>query len=404
MTNKLHEFQPFSRRGREKRPHRRHAPRHHPHRRICLAARRQLAGGVQGSRRLLDPAIRAHLEAENAYQAALMADTAELRKTAVRGDEGPHQGGRFLRADEGRAVRLRLVLQDGGEQPRYLPHAARRRRGGRSSSTATSKAEGKAYFRLGGVDHSTDHRRLLWAYDDKGSEFFTLRVRDLATGTDLADQVADTGGGGVWNADNDGFFYTRLDANHRPSKIFYHALGTTPRDDRLVYEETDPGFFMNVGGTPLERLDLHRHQRPRDLANTGCIPTSDPTAEPKLVAPRETGLRIRPRGRRRRLLHPDQCRRRQGFQDHDGAGRRPAPRKLDRARAARAGPADPVGARLQGFPGPAGAQGRPAAHRRARPRERRGAHRSPSTRRPIRSACRAPTNTTPTSCASPIRR
>ena len=46
--------------------------------------------------------------------------------------------------------------------------------------------------------------------------------------------------------------------------------------------------------------------------------------------------------------------------------------------------------------GPARAQGRPAAHRHPRPRERRGAHRSPSTRRPFRSACRVPTNTTPT--------
>ena len=43
-----------------------------------------------------------------------------------------------------------------------------------------AEAEGKPYFRLGGVDHSADHRKLLWAFDDKGSEFYTLRVRDLA--------------------------------------------------------------------------------------------------------------------------------------------------------------------------------------------------------------------------------
>ena len=40
-----------------------------------------------------------------------------------------------------------------------------------------------------------------------------------------------------------------LDQNHRPSKILFHALGGDAADDRLVYEEKDPGFFMNVGGS-----------------------------------------------------------------------------------------------------------------------------------------------------------
>jgi protease II len=59
----------------------------------------------------------------------------------------------------------------------------------------------------------------------------------------------DTGGSGVWDAGDDGFFYTRLDPNHRPSKVLFHTLGDSPENDRLIYEETDPGFFMDVGGT-----------------------------------------------------------------------------------------------------------------------------------------------------------
>jgi oligopeptidase B len=81
-----------------------------------------------------------------------------------------------------------------------------------------------------------------------------------------------------------------LDDNHRPSKIFHHIVGTPQSDDRLVYEEEDPGFFMGVGGSMLRRLHLHRHPRPRDQSNTGLLPTSDLTGKPQLVAARETGL------------------------------------------------------------------------------------------------------------------
>ncbi|WP_455875075.1 hypothetical protein [Rhizobium yanglingense] len=56
----------------------------------------------------------------------------------------------------------------------------------------------------------------MWGYDDRGSEFFTLRVRDLATGEDMPDVIENTGGGGVWAPDGKSFFYSALDENHRP--------------------------------------------------------------------------------------------------------------------------------------------------------------------------------------------
>ncbi|TIR83276.1 MAG: S9 family peptidase [Mesorhizobium sp.] len=197
---------------------------------------------------LLDGAIRAHLEAENAYQATLMADTAELRrklfaemKGRIKEDDStvPMKDGPYA---YGSSFKL------GGEQPRYFRTP---RDGGIEEILldGDAEAEGKPYFRLGGFDHSADHRKLLWAFDDKGSEFFALRVRDIASGKELTDRIPDTGGGGVWNAGDDGFFYTRLDDSHRPSKVFFHALGDNPENDRLIYEETDAGFFMDVSGT-----------------------------------------------------------------------------------------------------------------------------------------------------------
>jgi oligopeptidase B len=236
----------------------------------------------------LDPAIRVHLEAENAYQSALMEDTAELRKKLfaemkgrIKEDDStvPLKDGPYA---YGSSFKL------GGEQPRYFRSP---RDGGAEEIMLDGdhEAEGKAYFRIGGVDHSSDHRRLLWAFDDKGSEFYALRVRDVASGADLDDQVLDTGGAGVWSASNDGFFYTRLDANHRPSKIFFHDIGMESSGDRLVYEESDPGFFMGVGGTRSKEwifISINDHE----TSEYRILSADDPLAQPRVVAPRETGL------------------------------------------------------------------------------------------------------------------
>ncbi|AZO06077.1 S9 family peptidase [Mesorhizobium sp. M2A.F.Ca.ET.043.02.1.1] len=237
---------------------------------------------------LLDGRIRAYLEAENAYQAVLMAGTADLRgklfaemKGRIEEDDStvPMKDGPYAYGSS---------FRQGGEQPRYF----RTSRDGGSEEIlldGDAEAEGKAYFRLGGVDHSADHKKLIWAFDDKGSEFFTLRVRDVAGGTDLADQIPDTGGGGVWNAGDDGFFYTRLDDNHRPSKVFFHKLGDKLENDRLIYEETDPGFFMDVSGTRANDwilVGINDHE----TSEYRLLPADNPSAAPRLVAVRESGL------------------------------------------------------------------------------------------------------------------
>ena len=237
---------------------------------------------------LLDPAIRAHLEAENAYQAAQMADTEALQKALfaemkgrIKEDDSsvPLPDGPFA---YGTAYRI------GDEQPRFF----RIPRGGGEEELlldGNAEAAGKPYFRIGGVDQSADHSRLLWGYDDKGSEFYTLRLRDVANGSDLADIVPDTGGGGTWDASGEGFFYARLDASHRPSRIFYHRIGTQSSDDRLVYEEDDPGFFMNVGGSRTNDwifISINDHE----TSEYRIMPADRPDAEPRLVAARQEGL------------------------------------------------------------------------------------------------------------------
>ncbi|MCP8897063.1 S9 family peptidase [Shinella daejeonensis] len=237
---------------------------------------------------ILKADIRAHLDAENAYMTAAMADTEALQKqlfSEMRGrikeddssvpmKDGPHAYG--------------TAFVTGGEQPRYFREP---REGGERTILldGDKEAAGKGYFRLAGLDHSSDHSLGIWGYDDKGSEYFTLKVRDLSTGEDRAETIANTGGGGVWAPDAGSFFYTALDENHRPSKVFHHTLGEPQEMDRLVYEEKDPGFFVSVGGSLIDDfiyIDIHDHE----TSEYRLIATADLSADPVIVAPRHAGL------------------------------------------------------------------------------------------------------------------
>jgi oligopeptidase B len=238
---------------------------------------------------VLDAEIRAYLDAENAYTEHTLADTTALREklfaemkgrikeddSSVPAPDGPWEyGTRYL---------------TGAQYPRFT----RRPRGGTDDSETVLldgnvEAEGKPYWQLGGSTHSPDHRLLAYAVDDKGSEYYVIRFRDLETGKELADVIPDTGGGCVWAEDSRTLFYVRLDENHRPLYVYRHTLGTPVEDDVLVYEEADKGFYVGVGETQSGRyilIDAHDHQ----TSEVRLIDSSNPTGPMQLVSPRRFG-------------------------------------------------------------------------------------------------------------------
>ncbi|MES0810699.1 S9 family peptidase [Roseibium sp. SCPC15] len=237
---------------------------------------------------VLDADIRTYLEAENAYQDAQMEPTRELQEklfaemrgrikeddSSVPTPDGPYAYG--------------LKYETGGQQPIFFRTP---RDGGAETILlhGDNEAEGKAYFKIGGASQSPDHKLLAWAYDDKGSEYYTLRLREVSGGKDLDYSIEDTGGGGVFSADSKFVFYIRLDDNHRPSRLFRHEIGTDPANDVLVFEEKDAGFFMGVGKTQSGEtivIDIHDHE----TSEVWMIPADQPEAPPVLIAPRDTGV------------------------------------------------------------------------------------------------------------------
>ncbi|HVY57560.1 MAG TPA: S9 family peptidase, partial [Xanthobacteraceae bacterium] len=236
----------------------------------------------------LDPEIRAYLVAENAYADAVLADTAELQaalfgemKGRIKEDDSsvPTPDGPYAYFSRHR---------EGGEHP-LICRKPRDGEGEEILLDGDALAQGKAFFQLDGTRHSPDHRYLAWSADEAGSEFNTLRVRNLATGAELSDVLPDVSGAPVWTADAAAFYYVRLDPQHRPTQVFRHKLGTAASEDVLVFEAGEPGFFVSVSEVQSGRfavISMHDHE----TSECRLIDLSAPDAVPTLVAARETGV------------------------------------------------------------------------------------------------------------------
>src|SRR5690606_24373633 len=114
--------------------------------------------------------IRAHLEAENAYTKAVMADTEALQKTLFEEMKGRiKEDDSSVPAPDG-AFDYYTRYVTGGQHPLFC----RRPRGGGEEQVlvdGNKLAEGHAYFRIANVAHSPDHALIAYAVDTKGSEF-----------------------------------------------------------------------------------------------------------------------------------------------------------------------------------------------------------------------------------------
>ena len=227
-----------------------------------------------------------YLTAENGYYDAAMADTADLQTALIAEMRGRIKEDDTSVPRKNGAYAYVMRYSEGAEHPVYIRTP---RNGGDEVVLLDVNAEAAAheYFDLGAVAVSPDHGVLAWKADTTGSEFFALRLRDTTTGQDSATQIADVGS--VAWANESTLFYVRVDAQHRPNKVFRHTIGSDPADDVLVYEEKDPRYFVGVS-----RLRSGAYVQiatgMNDENEVWVIPTATPDAQPALIAARTEGL------------------------------------------------------------------------------------------------------------------
>ncbi len=237
----------------------------------------------------IDPAIRKALEAENAYYEAVTLDLEGLRKDLLREMRGRIKEDDATVPMKDGPWRYWSKFREGGDYPIFMREAIA---GGEEEILYDGDKEGKGaeFFSIGDVSHSPDHKLIAVAVDRLGSEYYTILIRDAATGAEFSEHIESTDGvGAVWTADSKAFFYVERDDNQRSKWVKLHKLGDDPAKDKLIYEEPDDGFFLSVSKSQSGEF-VFIHSGNSTTSEARYISARDPETVPVVIEPRTPGV------------------------------------------------------------------------------------------------------------------
>ncbi|WP_371708716.1 S9 family peptidase [Nesterenkonia sp. NBAIMH1] len=251
------------------------------------------------------PEVRAHLEAENAYTDAVTAEQQPLREAIF--EEIRHRtvetdlsvpsrrGGfwYFSRTIEGEQhpIFCRVPVEDPESWEPPQVEAGVELDGEQVYFDTNAEAAEHPFYSIGGLSISADGSLLAYTEDTSGDEHYTLRLRSLTTGENLAEQVDSVHGGGLLEPTGQRVYYMVADAAWRPYRLYQHTVGTAAEEDRLVLEIGDEQLWTGFG-LSADKKELVIVSGNSEYNATRTLDVSDPSAEPRLLIP-ET----------RRLLH-----------------------------------------------------------------------------------------------------
>ena len=103
------------------------------------------------------------------------------------------------------------------------------------------------YFGLGDLEVSYNDKLLAYSLDLKGSEYYTIHIRDIKSREQVGEKIENTSGGITFSLDDKYIFYSKLDDNHRPREIYRHEIGTPTSKDILIFKEESEAFTVGIG-------------------------------------------------------------------------------------------------------------------------------------------------------------
>jgi len=106
---------------------------------------------------------------------------------------------------------------------------------------------GVEYFGVGDLEVSHNDKYLAYSLDIKGSEYYTIFIRDINTNKIITKEIIDTSGDITFSLDDKYIFYSKLDENHRARKIYRHEIGNLKDQDDLIFEEKNEAFTVGIG-------------------------------------------------------------------------------------------------------------------------------------------------------------
>ena len=148
---------------------------------------------------------------------------------------------------------------------------------------------GVEYFGVGDLEVSHNDKFLAYSLDIKGSEYYTIYIRDILSNKIITKEIRDTSGSVTFSLDDKYIFYSKLDNNHRARKIFRHQIGTHKDEDELIFEEKSEAFTVSIGLSSDEKyyfISTSDH----NTSEQYYFNVNEEKPKPKLIIKRDRGI------------------------------------------------------------------------------------------------------------------
>ena len=145
------------------------------------------------------------------------------------------------------------------------------------------------YFGVRDLEVSWNDKLLGYSLDLKGSEYYTIYIRDITTNKLVTEKIEETSGSVTFSLDDKYIFYSKLDEFHRPRKIFRHKIGTSTKEDELIFEEKSKAFTVGISLSSDEKY-FFITTSDHNTSEQYYFSVDEELPRPKLIKERKKGI------------------------------------------------------------------------------------------------------------------
>ena len=145
------------------------------------------------------------------------------------------------------------------------------------------------YFGLGDLEVSFNDEYLGYSLDLKGSEYYTIYIRNIKSGNLVTEKIEETSGSIEFSLDDKYIFYSKLDEHHRPRTIYRHEIGKATKDDLLIFEEKSKAFTVGIGLSSDEKYFMITSSD-HNTSEQYYFKVDENNPNPKLIQKRKRGI------------------------------------------------------------------------------------------------------------------